>query len=205
MIYMKTQGSHGSIGSFFKFEKQASDTDILMYRLVPSTKAEYDYWKQAQDLIKLVENGEFNTALGIYFNALYRRATNMPDTWYTSNGHWEDGTPRTKKQIQNSISAIEIDVHYVMAYEGKDGFIDLADGFEDTLLKDLFIIEKNYQTNKNSEYRRIIAIFKIQEYIEEKYKDQDAPILKLLTEIRTMRLQQHPPIDLTGAQIGQGI
>lgn len=177
--------------------------------LEQTTKSVYDQYVADKKLIDIIHNGEFNTALTTYFNSFYRRATNMPDTWYThhDNVSWEDGTVRTRKQIQNSISALAVWTKYVLAYEGTTGFIQLPEATVETYLKDFFIIEKNYQTNKNTEYRMLTYILKIQELIEEKYKDQDAQILKLIMEMTNMRLEHHgqTPIDLTGAGIGQGI
>lgn len=168
------------------------------------TKAQYDAVKEKERLVKLIKDGVFNTALTTYFNSIYRRANNLPDSFYTNLTI--DGKAREKKQILNSISGLAVDSKYIIAYEGTSNFIALQDNQIDTYLKDIFVIEENYRTNKNPEWLRLVATLEIQQAIEEKFAAPDSSILKLIHQLMYINLRGtehafHVP-DLSGIDLG---
>lgn len=168
------------------------------------TKADYDLHFEKQRLIKLAETGQLNTMLTTYFNSIYRRANNLPDSFFTSLTI--DGHTRTKKQVLNSISALAVDGKYLIAFEGTTGFIDLQTGQIEIYLKDIFAIEDNYRTNKNPEWERLVKILTVQEYIEEKFTKADSSILKLIHQLIQINLQGTSAVnqipDVSGIDFG---
>lgn len=176
--------------AYYRFE-QVVFTEI--------TKEVYDLYFEKQRLIKLAETGQLNTMLTTYFNSIYRRANNLPDSYYTN-------LTREKKQVLNSIAALAVDAKYLIAFEGSNDFIDLQTGQIETYLKDIFAIEENYRTNKNPEWQRLVKILTVQEYIEEKFTKADSSILKLIHQLIHINLQGTNAInqipDLSGIDIG---
>lgn len=176
----------------------------ISYTFEEVQKVEYDLHFEKQRLIKLAETGQLNTMLTTYFNSIYRRANNLPDSFYE---HLTvDGKARTKKQVLNSVAALAVDSKYLIAFEGTDGFIAIEDGTYETFLKDVFAIEDNYRTNKNPEWLRLVAILTVQEYIEEKFTQANSSIIRLIHQLIHVNLQgtdAHAQIpDLSGIDLG---
>lgn len=175
-----------------------------MYTIEEISKDGYDLGKDKQRLIKLAETGQLNTMLTTYFNSIYRRANNLPDSFYE---HLiVDGQARSKKQVLNSVAAIAVDSKYLIAFEGTDGFIAIEDGTYETFLKDVFAIEDNYRTAKNPEFQRLVKILTVQEYIEEKFTQANSSIIRLIHQLIHVNLSgtdaaaQIP--DLSGVDLG---
>lgn len=168
-------------------KENVSLTDEAKTVITELTKPQYDLAKEKERLVKLIKDGVFNTSLTTYFNSVYRRANNLPDSFYTNLTI--DGKARSKKQILNSISGLAVDSKYIIAYDGSSDFIALEDNQIDTYLKDIFTIEENYRTNKNPEWLRLVKLLEIQQAIEEKFSAPDSSILKLIHQLMYINLQ----------------
>lgn len=210
MKYFKISSNLVSGINYEKGDTLEEVKNLPLYRYVPGaifteiTKDEYDLYNEKQRLIKLAETGQLNTMLTTYFNSIYRRANNLPDSFYE---HLTvDGKARTKKQVLNSVAALAVDSKYLIAFEGTDGFITIEDGIYETFLKDVFAIEDNYRTNKNPEWLRLVAILTVQEYIEEKFTQANSSIIRLIHQLIHVNLQgtdAHAQIpDLSGIDLG---
>lgn len=164
------------------------------------TQTEFESYRRALPILTLVGNGQENNLGTVFFQSVFRRAVNLLDKFYETTA-WADGTPRNRKQIQNSITGIDVDFHYIILKKKTDpDYIPLQDGLFDKYLKDTFIIEENYISNKNAEFRRLTQMLDGYKVVEEHYEGSSAPITQLITDLINIHLPNH--VTDTGNPIG---
>lgn len=185
----------------FTRDYQVSPESLIQHHngSVQITKEEYDQLKANQELINLVKSGEFNTALTTYFQALYRVIDTIGDIVWTS----KMGSI-TKDQARDDIRKLDIFTHYIIAYEGTTDYVPIDTAELDRIITTSIKLEQTYKFRYFAEYPKLAAILKIQQLIEAKEKPANATSIEIIKELMEMKLATHH-IDLTGAQIGQGI